>query len=108
MNPARPQASHVAVRDGRILAVGSYEDVSSWGEHTLDQRFADKILMPGFVVGHAHAMEGSLWSKVYCGWFDRSDPDGKVWQGLKSIDAVVERLRSAADALSDPAAAVSG
>jgi predicted amidohydrolase YtcJ len=108
MNPSRPQASHVAVRDGRVLAVGSYEDVSSWGEHTLDDRFADKILMPGFVEGHAHAMEGSLWSKVYCGWFDRSDPDGVTWQGLKSIDAVIERLRTAADALDDPAAPVSG
>ncbi len=108
MNPSRPQASHVAVRDGRVLAVGSYEDVSSWGEHTLDDRFADKILMPGFVEGHAHAMEGSLWSKVYCGWFDRSDPDGKVWQGVKSIDAVVERLRAAADTSADPAGPISG
>ncbi len=108
MNPSRPQASHVAVRDGRVLAVGSFEDVSSWGEHTLDERFADKILMPGFVEGHAHAMEGSLWSKVYCGWFDRSDPDGVTWQGLKSIDAVIDRLRASADAKDDPAAPVSG
>jgi len=93
MNPSRPEASHVAVRDGRILAVGSFDEVSSWGEHVTDDRFADKILMPGFVEGHAHAMEGSLWSKVYCGWFDRSDPHGRSWDGLKTIDAVIERLR---------------
>jgi predicted amidohydrolase YtcJ len=53
-------------------------------------------------------MEGSLWSKVYCGWFDRSDPDGRLWSGAKSVDAVVERLQVAESALEDPAVAVSG
>lgn len=108
MNPSLPQASHVAVRDGRILAVGSYEDVCSWGAHKLDERFSDKILMPGFVEGHAHAMEGSLWSKVYCGWFDRSDPNGVNWQGLKSIDAVIDRLRASADTSDEASAPISG
>ena len=28
MNPARPEATHVAVRDGRILGAGSLEDVA--------------------------------------------------------------------------------
>lgn len=108
MNPSRPEATHVAVRDGRILSAGSFDEVSSWGEHRLDTRFADKVLMPGFVEGHAHTMEGSLWTKVYCGWFDRADPDGQVWEGVKSIDAMIERLRMADQALEDPTAAVSG
>lgn len=108
MSPGRPEATHVAVRDGRILAAGSFEEVASWGEYKLDSRFAGKVLMPGFVEGHAHTMEGSLWSRVYCGWFDRSDPDGKLWQGLKSVDAVIERLRTAASALDDSTAPVSG
>lgn len=108
MNPSRPEATHVAVRDGRILSAGSFDEVSSWGEHRLDTRFADKILMPGFVEGHAHTMEGSLWTKVYCGWFDRADPNGQVWEGVKSIDSMIERLRMADQALEDPTAAVSG
>ena len=32
MNPSRPFATHVAVRDGRILAVGSEADCAAWGE----------------------------------------------------------------------------
>ena len=32
MDPARPTASHVAVRDGRILAVGNADELSGWGE----------------------------------------------------------------------------
>lgn len=108
MNPSRPEATHVAVRDGRILGAGSLSELQTWGDVTLDNRFADKVLMPGFVEGHAHVMEGSLWRKVYCGWFDRADPDGKVWSGVKSVDAFVQRLQAAEAKLKDPAAAVSG
>ena len=108
MNPSRPEATHVAVRDGRILGAGSLSELQTWGDIRLDERFASKVLMPGFVEGHAHVMEGSLWSKVYCGWFDRADPDGKLWSGVKSVDAVVERLQAAEAALEDPEAAVSG
>ncbi len=108
MNPSRPEATHVAVRDGRILGAGSLEELTTWGDYTLDESFADKVLMPGFVEGHAHSMEGSLWSKVYCGWFDRFDPSGRMWTGVKSVDALVERLRVAEAALEDPSAPLSG
>ncbi len=108
MNPARPHATHVAVREGRILGAGTLEELAGWGDYRLDGRFADKVLMPGLVEGHSHVMEGSLWAYVYCGFFDRMDPEGRVWAGLKSIDAVVERLAEAAGALEDPAAPLAG
>ena len=92
MNPMQPEATHVAVRDGRILGVGSLEQVSAWGAHTLDERFADKVLMPGLIEGHCHLKEGSMWDMPYLGWFDRRDPQGTVWSGLRSMDAVVARL----------------
>lgn len=92
MNPAQPEASHVAVRDGRVLAVGSLEQVAAWGATTLDTRFADKVLLPGLVEGHCHLKEGSMWDMLYLGWFDRTDPQGRVWPGLHSMDAVVARL----------------
>lgn len=92
MNPARPRATHVAVRDGRILGAGTLDELAGWGPHTVDERFADKVLMPGFVEGHSHLMEGALWRFVYVGYHDRMDPDGRVWPGARSIDAVIERL----------------
>lgn len=101
MNAAKPYASHVAVRDGRILAVGSLDDVRTWGDAEIDDRFADLILMPGLVEGHSHLIEGALWEQTYVGYYDRTGPDGRVWPGLKSIDAVVERLRVADAALDD-------
>ncbi len=108
MNPNRPEASHVAVREGRILGVGDLSELEVWGEYTLDERFADKVLMPGFVEGHAHTMEGTLWRYVYCGFFDRMDPNGKSWDGLKSIEAVLERLSEAEAKMDDPDAPLSG
>ncbi len=108
MNPNRPDATHVAVRDGRILGVGALSDLEPWGDYTLDEQFADKILMPGLIEGHAHTMEGTLWRNVYCGFFDRMDPDGKIWDGLKSVDAVIARLKDAESALTDPDAPLPG
>ncbi len=92
LEAGQPEATHVAVRDGRILAVGDLERCAAWGAYTLDERFADKVLMPGLVEGHCHLKEGSMWEWTYTGWFDRRDPDGKVWPGLRSMDAVVARL----------------
>ena len=92
MNPAQPHATHVAVRDGRILSVGTLEDVSRWGEAEIVDTFKDKVLMPGLVEGHCHLMEGAMWDAVYLGYYDRRGPDGKVWRGLKTLDEVIERL----------------
>lgn len=96
MHPARPEATHVAVREGRILGVGALDELTGWGPHTLDERFADAVLLPGFVEGHTHLMAGSLWRYVYCGFFDATDPEGRTWPGLKTLDAVVGALQAAA------------
>ena len=92
MNPAQPVATHVAVRDGRILAVGDLDRMAAWGAFKLDTTFADQVLLPGFVEGHCHLKEGGMWEMPYLGWFDRRDPQGRVWPGLRSMDAVVARL----------------
>jgi predicted amidohydrolase YtcJ len=108
MNPSRPLATHVAVRDGKILGAGALDELTGWGEHRLDRTFADKILMPGLVEGHSHVAEGVQWRFVYCGYFDRTDPDGTVWPGVKSIDEVVARLAAANAKLSDPKQPLTG
>lgn len=108
MNPSQPFATHVAVRDGHILGAGTVEQLAGWGPHTIDERFADKILMPGFVEGHSHVSEGVFWRFVYCGYFDRTDPDGRSWEGVRSIDAVVQRLSQASAALKSPGEPLTG
>lgn len=108
MNPTRPTVSHVAVRDGRILGAGSLEELAGFGTYSLDERFAQKVLMPGLVEGHCHTVEGKWWRYVYCGFHDRMDPYGKVWSGLASIDQVIERLKEKEVTLDDPAEPLTG
>jgi len=108
MNPARPFATHIAVKDGKILGTGVLDELSKWGEFQLDDIFKNKIIMPGFVEGHAHTMEGTLWRYVYCGFFDRTDPDGKTWEGAKTLDTVLERLIEADKKIKDPTLPLSG
>ncbi len=108
MNPGNPVATHVAVRDGRILGAGALSDLESWGALTVDDSLEDKVLMPGFVEGHAHTMEGMFWRYVYCGFFDRTDPNGKRWKGLRTPDAVLDRLRQAEALIRTPDAPLSG
>ncbi len=97
MNPHLPQATHIAVRDGHILAVGTAQDIDgwqkAWGPLELNTDFASRSLLPGFIEGHSHMMEGMFWDYHYVGFYDREGPDGTVWPGLKSIDAVVDKLK---------------
>lgn len=102
MNPAQPNAEAVAVKGDRILAVGSVESLETWGETVVDDRFADKVLVPGFIEAHSHVMAGGMWTMPYVGYFDRNGADGKLWTGCKSLDAVVERLIEAEAAIEDP------
>jgi predicted amidohydrolase YtcJ len=101
MDPSAPQATHVAVRDGRILAVGGADCADQWGEIERDNCLADTFIMPGFVEGHAHMMAGKMWEFTYAGYHDRIDPQGKLHKGMATIDAVTESLRLRAASL-DP------
>jgi len=101
MNPRAPEATHVAVRDGRVLGAGALEDLSVWGPYELDERFADKVLMPGMIEGHCHSMEGSVWRDNYVGYYARRGPDGRERPALRGIDEVVDHLRRVASEMGD-------
>src|SRR6266849_1131648 len=108
MNPGQPTATHVAVKDGKVLSVGTGEDVRQWGEAEIINTFKDKILMPGLVEGHCHLMEGAMWEAVYVSYYDRRGPDGKLWVGLKTLDQVIDRLAGAENSLTDSMAPLLG
>lgn len=57
MNESLSQATAVAVAEGRIVAVGDMESMAPWLEGrqvTIDNRFADKVLLPGLIDNHIH------------------------------------------------------
>ena len=92
MNASNPYATHVAIQDGRILGAGTLDEMAMYGAYDLNDSFADKILTPGFVEGHAHAMEGGVWDHPYVGYMDRYDPEGNRWKGATSMADVVDIL----------------
>ncbi|CAN5241289.1 amidohydrolase [soil metagenome] len=104
MNPMQPEATHVAVREGKVLAVGDLARMSAWGDYTLDTRFADKVLIPGLVEGHSHLMAGGLWKFPFVGFHARTAPDGKVWTGCVDFDEVIARLAQISASMDDPKA----
>lgn len=102
MNPSQPDATHVAVREGRILAVGDASRMQALGPYTLDDRFADQVLMPGLVEGHSHMMAGGLWAFPYVGYHERRAPDGTLWPGCTLVEAVVDRLCALERSMAEP------
>ncbi len=102
MNPSNPLATHIAVRDGMILGAGSLPELEGWGEYTLDETFADKVILPGFVEAHAHVMTGGMMLHPYLGFFDRPTADGGVAPGIKSYNQLIEALIAEDAKLEDP------
>lgn len=63
MDPDNPVATAVAVRGRRIVSVGSLEDLKPWLDahpHKIDNRFQNKILMPGLIDPHLHPLLAAL------------------------------------------------
>ena len=61
MNDAQPTAEAVAVKDGRIIAVGGLAEVEAYrGEATDDFDLNGRTMLPGFVDSHSHVVMGGL------------------------------------------------
>jgi predicted amidohydrolase YtcJ len=94
MDPGRPTAGAVAVRDGRILSVGTRETMRPWLErypHTVDETFADNVLLPGFVDPHTHLRwAGCLAQLPYVGPIP--SPTGQP--ATPTRESVLERIRA--------------
>lgn len=63
MNEAMPSAAAVVVADGLIVEVGTPDSIQPWLDahpHTIDDTFADKVLMPGFIDPHLHPSMAAL------------------------------------------------
>lgn len=104
MDPAAPTAEAVAIRGERFRAVGTVEELMDYPNAVLDERYAEAVLLPGFVEAHSHAGTGNVWKGTYVGYVDRIDPHGNHWPGCTSIDDVIARLAEADARLEDAAA----
>ena len=102
-DPARPTAQAIAVRGDRIRAVGSLDELASYGPARIDRRYEDSVLLPGFVEAHSHASAGAMWRATYVGYFPQTRPDGRQSAACRTVDEIVAELARAEASLRDPA-----
>jgi predicted amidohydrolase YtcJ len=97
MEPALPSATAVAVADGRIVAVGDLKSLKSWIDQKdarIDTRFADKVIMPGFIDPHVHpSLPAVLTQFPFIAPDDWSLPTGE-FPGAKTPKAYLTRLKA--------------
>lgn len=96
MDPGWPEGTAVAVCGGKILSVGSLADVQSWlqpGNHTINDQFKDKILMPGFIEPHGHPILASTcYNLPSLSSLPVDNPYGPPTPGVKTIEEVASAL----------------
>jgi predicted amidohydrolase YtcJ len=87
VNDAQPAAEAVAVKGGKILAVGAPDEVMRHlGASTEVISLKGRTMVPGFVDGHSHICDyGVLWGYPTLG----PPPAGDV----KNIDDIIARMR---------------
>jgi predicted amidohydrolase YtcJ len=106
MDPSNPVATAVAVSDGKILSVGSLEDLKPWTNKyptQINRQFADKVIYPGFVDPHNHPLLGGITQTSYpLTYFPLPNPWGKAFPGVKSLSAAIAKLKEYSASLPDP------
>ncbi len=97
MDPAWPEGTAVAVQKGKILSVGSPQDLQPWLSkypYHVDKTFANKILMPGFVEAHAHPLIGGIaMTRPLLTYFPVPSPYGAGFPGVKTKAEALAKLR---------------
>jgi hypothetical protein len=105
MEPANPVASAVAVRGGRVIAVGSLADVRAAladMPYVLDETFAGKVILPGLIDQHLHPLLGALTlSTEVIAPEDWALP-GRTFKAASSRAEYIARLEAANSAIEDP------
>src|SRR5262245_139545 len=87
VNDAQPSAEAVAVKDGKILAVGARDNVMRYqGPSTDVVDLKGRTMIPGFVDGHSHICDyGALWA------YPTLSPPPV--DDVKSIDDIIVKMR---------------
>jgi len=106
MDPALPSASAVAIADGKILSVGSLDELKPWLDkypHEVNQQFADKVLYPGFVEAHGHPLLGGITqTSLPLTAQPLPNPWGPAFAGVANLAAAIAKLKEYSAAIKDP------
>lgn len=106
MDPGWPLGTAVAVKDGRILSVGTLDDLQPWLKrfpYRIDETFKDKVIYPGFVEAHGHPVMGAIAiSRPPLSFFPLRNPYGEDFPGVKTRDEAMAALKKYVAAAKSP------
>lgn len=106
MDTAWPDATAVAVRDGKVLSIGSLEDLKPWLSkfpYTIDKTFENKIIMPGFIEPHGHPLiGGTAMSRPLLTYLPVPNPYGPGFPGVKSKADALSTLKKYVSQMKNP------
>ena len=98
MERCNPQADAVAVRDKQILLAGSAREIKTFlgsSPYRVDETFASKVILPGFIDQHLHPLLGALTLAVEVIAPEDWIVPGKVWKKASSSEEYLDCLRGA-------------
>lgn len=106
MDPSLPIATAVAISDGKILSVGSLEDLKPWTNKyptIIDRQFADKVLYPGFIEAHGHPLMGGITQTSHpLTYQPLPNPWGPAFPGVSDVNAAMKQLKKYSAQMSNP------
>ena len=105
MERANPDATAVAVSGKQILLAGSLEEIKQFlGDkpYLVDDTFATKVIMPGFIDQHLHPLLGALTLAVEVIAPEDWVVPGRIWKKATNQEQFLGRLKDANAGLVDP------
>ena len=107
MDPGWPQATAVAVQDGKILSVGrDLQDLEPWlagKTYQLDKSLADKVVLPGFVEAHGHPLLGGIELNLpLVSAIPTAQPYGPDFPGVKDAEDALKLIKQYVAEAKDP------
>ncbi|SHJ17837.1 hypothetical protein SAMN02745181_1378 [Rubritalea squalenifaciens DSM 18772] len=105
MNPDQPKATAVAVVGDRILAVGSLDQLQqAAGDQPIkvDETFADKVIVPGFIAQHDHPLLSALTMTSHIISIEDWVLPGGTIPAAKSAAEYMERLKAVHSEMKQP------
>jgi predicted amidohydrolase YtcJ len=106
MDPGRPEATAIAVLDGKVLSTGTMESMKPWlsrYKYTVNDTLKDKIVMPGFIEPHTHFyMSAGFMGLSYIGPIELPNPAGGMYKPVHTHDDVIAKLREIDRQTKDP------
>jgi predicted amidohydrolase YtcJ len=107
MDPGWPEATAVAVQDGKILSVGrDLKELQPWlkgRDYKLDETFKEKILTPGLIESHGHPSLGGIeYNLPLVSHLPLAQPGGKSFPGVKNAEEGLALIKKYVSMEKDP------